>query len=231
MPPGRAGGSAGTRDRARADPPELRGRSGSRGVAIRGGQGGDPFGLTFRHTASHPRSQRLKLRGRQASSAALDTQRWCTLAALVRLPSDALGAEAHERALAAAYSALSTANQEAMVPLLACLRALQAAAVRQPERLESALRALGAPPREGTPRSDMLAALAGALGRACWAALVDCRGGTAAAALAAAFLDTALAPELFACASDARCAPEAPEALAARCRPDRCHTSAKCAHA
>lgn len=147
--------------------------------------------------SSYPRPQHLVLR-RQASSA-LDTHRWRALDAVVRLSGYALGAEAHARAFAAAYSALSTANQEAMVPLLACLRLLLAHAVRS-SCLPSTLLALGKSPREGAPRGEMLAALAGMLGRACWAALMDCRGGTAAAALTAAFLDTALAPELFDCA-------------------------------
>ena len=164
-----------------------------------------------------PRPQHLMLR-RQASSA-LDTHRWRALDAVVRLSGYALGAEAHARAFAAAYSALSTANQEAMVPLLACLRLLLAHAVRS-SCLPGTLRALGKLPREGAPRSDMLAALAGMLCRACWAALMDCRGGTAAAALTAAFLDTALAPELFDCLWRlrrdlyARCPNGAPGALA-----------------
>ena len=139
----------------------------------------------------------------------------------MRLSGYALGAETHARAFTAAYSALSTANQEAMVPLLACLRLLLAHAVRS-SCLPGTLRALGKPPREGAPRGDMLAALAGMLCRACWAALMDCRGGTAAAALTAAFLDTALAPELFDCALrlrrdlHARCASGALGALASK---------------
>lgn len=138
------------------------------------------------------------------------------------LPGHALGDEAYARAFSAAYSALSTANQEAMVPLLACLRVLLAHAVHHPERLLSTLHALDLG-CEGAQRGEMLVALAGALGRACWAALMDCRGGTAAAATTAAFLETALAPELFTCANaETRCA------LAVLRLPDYRHTSAKC---
>ncbi|KAK9827989.1 hypothetical protein WJX81_005702 [Elliptochloris bilobata] len=101
---------------------------------------------------------------RASGMAALDTQRWHTLAAVVPAGGrvgQALGPEAHARAFAAAYSALDTVNQEAMVPLLACLRILVALTERHPDRLPATL--------------------------------------TAAAALIATYLDTALAPELFQC--------------------------------
>ena len=143
--------------------------------------------------------------------AALDTQRWHTLAAVLRLAAvhaqgPAVGADAHARVFGAAYSALDTVNQEAFVPLLACLGRLVADAVRSPSLLLAALRVLGLPAREEAPPGELLAVLMGELGRACWAAFSDCRGSNAAVALTNAFLETALAPELFECADpETRC--------------------------
>lgn len=145
--------------------------------------------------------------------AALDTQRWHTLSgvlrlAAVRVQGSGLGPDAHARVFAAAHRALATVNQEAFVPLLACLRLLVADAVRSPSLLLAALRALGLPAREEAPPGERLAALMAELGRACWAAFSDCRGSNAAVALTNAFLETALAPELFECADpETRCPP------------------------
>lgn len=145
--------------------------------------------------------------------AALDTQRWHTLSAVLRLAAGhaqgaALGADAHARVFAAAHRALATVNQEAFVPLLACLRLLVADVVRSPSLLLAALRVLGSPAREEAPPGELLAVLTAELGRACWAAFSDCRGSNAAVALTNAFLETALAPELFECADpETRCLP------------------------
>ena len=145
--------------------------------------------------------------------AALNTQRWHTLSAVLRLAAtraqgSALGADAHARVFAAAHRALATVNQEAFVPLLACLRLLVADVVRSPSLLLAALRVLGLPAREEAPPGERLAALMAELGRACWAAFSDCRGSNAAVALTNAFLETALAPELFECADpETRCLP------------------------
>jgi len=69
-----------------------------------------------------------------ARSAALDAQRWRTLAEVLRLAAGAraLGAAAATRALAAAAGALDAAGQEALVPLLGCLRELVAGAACRP---------------------------------------------------------------------------------------------------
>ncbi len=148
-----------------------------------------------------------------ARSAALDAQRWRTLAEVLRLAAGAraLGAAAATRALAAAAGALDAAGQEALVPLLGCLRELVAGAARAPGGLPAALGALGLPARSGARDGELLAALLAPLLRAAWAAVADSWGAVTACGLTTAFLELAFPPELFELADAAgRRAPRPP---------------------
>jgi len=109
----------------------------------------------------------------------------------------ALGAAAAAAALAAVAGALDAAGQEALVPLLACLRELVAGAARAPGRLPAALGALGLAAQPGAPDGELLADLLAPLLRAAWAAVADCRGAAASCGLTTAFLELAFPPELF----------------------------------